>query len=214
MVDNTFLGPLFQHPLEHGADLVIYSGTKYIGGHSDIIAGACVGNKEDITTLKRERGEDGDMLDSFSAWLATRSLETLWGRMTDHVENAERIAPFLAQHKKVSRVHYLGLLDKASEQYRIYQKQCLSPGAIISFEVVGGKTEAYRFLDELGIFKLAVSLGSTGSLAQSPRFMTHRGVDDESKDRMGITPSLIRLSIGLEDPDDLIYDLEQALKAV
>lgn len=214
VVDNTFLGPLFLHPLTHGADLVIYSGTKYIGGHSDLIAGACVGNKEDITALKRKRGEDGDMLDSFSAWLAMRSLETLDVRMGEQVKTAQHIASFLAQHKKVSRVHYLGLLDKASQQYEVYKKQCESPGAMISFEVVGCKLEAYCFLNELGIFKLAVSLGSTGSLAQSPRFMTHRGVDDETKDRMGITPSLVRLSIGLEDPDDLTYDLEQALEVV
>jgi methionine-gamma-lyase len=215
IVDNTFLGPVFQHPFEHGADLVVYSATKYLGGHSDLIAGACLGSNDDIQELKKMRGSSiGDMLDPFTSWMLLRSLETLKIRMDYQAKSAQKIAHFLDKHKKVENVHYLGLLKTKDPQYNIYKKQCTGPGAVISFDIKNGEKAAYRFLDSLKVIKLAVSLGSTESLAQHPATMTHAGVDDNTKTRLGITDSLIRLSVGIEDADDLIYLLDQALEAV
>jgi methionine-gamma-lyase len=215
VVDNTFLGPVYQSPLKHGADLVIYSVTKYIGGHSDIVAGACLGSEEHIKRVKSMRsGSLGNMIDPFTAWLALRSLETLKIRMERHVANAERIVKFLIGHNKVARVYYPGLLRENDFQFPIYNKQCSSPGAMISFDIMGGEAEAFRFLDALELVKLAVSLGGTESLAEHPASMTHSGVELSRRLGMGITDSMIRLSVGIEDPDDLIYDLGQAFDKI
>ena len=213
-VDNTFLGPLFQHPLKLGADLVLYSLTKYVGGHSDLIAGGCLGSMELITQVKVHRTIMGTMAGPWTSWLLMRSLETLKLRMTSQMKNARYVADFLADHPKVKRVHYLGHLTEGDPQFDIYRKQCLGPGAMISFEVVGGEAEAFRVLNALQLIKLAVSLGGTESLAEHPGTMTHSDVPPENRVRMGITPAMVRISVGVEHPDDLIADLAQALDAV
>jgi methionine-gamma-lyase len=214
-VDNTYLGPVFQHPLKHGADLVLYSATKYIGGHSDVIAGACLGSLEHIRRIKSLRTYLGSMAGPWTGWLLMRSLETLKIRMERQAANARVLAEFLLKHPKVHDVHYLGFLTEADgRQYEIFKKQCLSPGAMISFEVGQTEEEAFAFLNNLHLIKLAVSLGSTESLIQHPASMTHAGVEPERKIEMGIKDNLIRLSVGIEHPDDLIYDIEQALTMV
>ena len=219
IVDNTFLGPLFQKPLEHGADIVAYSCTKYIGGHSDLIAGACLGSSPLIEKIRKVRGMTGDMLDPFTAWQLLSRLETLHIRMERQNQSALKIAKFLKNHEKISHVYYPGLLDYRipASQLSIYLAQCTGGGGVISFDVAGGGSAAETFLDELArteIVKLAVSLGSTESLAQLPYSMTHAGVDAEAKKRLDITEAMVRLSIGLEKVDDLIYVLDESLKKV
>ncbi|MBV6441546.1 MAG: cystathionine gamma-synthase family protein [Haliscomenobacteraceae bacterium CHB4] len=214
-VDNTYMGPLWQHPLRHGADLVLYSATKYIGGHSDAIAGACLGSAELIARMKTLRTFFGNMIDPHTGWLLLRSLETLKLRMEKQAENAQIIARRLALHPKIAKVHYLGLLTpEHGEAYEIYRRQCTSPGAMVSFEVKGAEKEAFAFLNHLKIVKLAVSLGSTESLAQHPATMTHAGVDPVEKAAFGITDALVRLSVGVENSEDLWWDLEQALDKI
>lgn len=214
-VDNTYLGPLWQHPLKHGADLVLYSATKYIGGHSDVIAGACLGSEALMTRVKTLRTFLGNMIAPYTGWLLLRSLETLKLRMEKQAENAQIVAIRLQNHPKVAKVYYLGLLSQAEgEAYETYKKQCTSPGAMVSFELNGGEAEAFAFLNHLKLVKLAVSLGSTESLAQHPASMTHAGVAPEDKLAFGITDSLVRLSVGVEHVEDLWWDLEQALGMV
>jgi methionine-gamma-lyase len=214
-VDNTYLGPLWQHPLKHGADLVIYSATKYIGGHSDVIAGACLGNFELMSRVKTLRTFMGNMIAPHTGWLLLRSLETMKLRMEKQAENAQIVAERLKNHPKIAGIYYLGLLTPADgEAYETYRRQCTSPGAMVSFEVKGGEAEAFAFLNHLKLVKLAVSLGSTESLAQHPASMTHAGVSPDDKLKYGITDSLVRLSVGVENVEDLWWDLEQALQAV
>lgn len=212
-VDNTYMGPLWQHPLKQGADLVLYSATKYIGGHSDVIAGACLGSHELITRVKGMRTFLGCMAGPWTGWLLLRSLETLKARMDIQARNAEQVASFLENHPKVERVFYIGQLDDPVQQ-AIYDDQCLTAGAMLSFTVKGGEAEAFRFLNHLKLVKLAVSLGSTESLAEHPASMTHAGVDPEERTKLGITPNLVRLSVGVEHPSDLIHDLGAALSAI
>ena len=213
-VDNTYMGPLWQHPLKHGADLVIYSATKYIGGHSDVIAGAVLGNSEVMQRVKVMRTFLGNMISPNTAWLLTRSLETLKVRMSQQTKNAQEVAAYLLTQDKIESVSYLGLLPEGSEQHRIYKKQCSAPGGMISFDIKGGEKEAFQFLNALKLMKLAVSLGGTESLVQHPNSMTHIGVDPEQKVRMKISDKLVRLSIGVEDAKDIIWDINQALVAV
>ena len=213
-VDNTFLGPLWQHPLKHGADIVIYSATKYIGGHSDLIAGAALGPTELMAQIAEMRTILGTIASPHTGWLMMRSLETLSLRMHRQSENAQKIAAFLDAHPKVEKVGYLGLIDPDDSEYEIYQDQCEGPGAMISIWIRGGEEEAFRFIDALQMVHLAVSLGSTESLIQHPSSMTHAGVDPEHKMRHDITDSLVRLSVGVEDPDDIIADLSSALEKV
>jgi len=213
MVDNTFLGPLYQHPLPLGADLVLYSATKFIGGHSDLIAGAALGSKELIGKIKKTRCLLGAMSDPFTVWQILRSLETLKMRMTAQMENAKYVAAALKKHPAVKQVYYLGYLKKGSAQHRIYKKQCAAPGSMISFELKGGEPAAYQFLNSLKLFKLAVSLGSNESLAEHPASMTHIGVDPSDRKRYGITDGLVRLSVGIEDNHDLVDDVKQSLDA-
>jgi len=211
-VDNTFLGPLWQHPLRHGADLVIYSATKYIGGHADVIAGVCLGSAEALEPVRAMRTFMGTMCSPLTGWLLLRSLETLKLRMTAEMKNARHVAEFLAGHPKVERVYFLDLLTESDPQFEVYKKQCLAPGAVVSFDVRGGREEAYRVLDALQLFTLAVSLGGTESLAEHPATMTHSDVAPEERERMGVSDRMVRLSIGVENPVDLIADLEQALE--
>ena len=213
-VDNTFLGPLWQHPIQHGADLVLYSLTKYVGGHSDLIAGACLGSKDDMARVRASRTFFGSMAGPWTGWLLLRSLETLKLRMTCQMKNARYVADFLLDHPKVDRVHYLGHLDENDPEHAIYRKQCLAPGGIVSFEIRGGEPEAFRFLNTLQLARLAVSLGGTESLAEHPATMTHADVDPDEQRRLRITPATVRLSVGVEHPNDLLVDLGQALDAV
>lgn len=213
-VDNTYMGPLWQHPLSHGADFVIYSATKYIGGHSDVIAGAVLGSHDLMKRVKTLRTFLGNMASPNTGWLLLRSLETLKVRMQQQVSNAAHVAQFLLQHKLVQKVYYLGFINITHKDYKIYQRQYSSAGAMISFEMKGGEKEAFRFLNGLKMIKLAVSLGSTESLAEHPATMTHAGVDENQKLKMGITPSLVRISVGIEHHDDIIWDMSQALDAV
>lgn len=214
MVDNTFLGPLWQHPLRHGADLVIYSATKCIGGHSDVIAGAALGTAQAMAPVRALRTFMGTMAGPWTGWLLMRSLETLKMRMTAMMKNARYVADFLAEHPNVRAVHYLGLLREEDPQFAVYRRQCTGPGSLIAFEVDGGEAAAFRLLNALKLVKLAVSLGGTESLAEHPASMTHSDVPPEDQGRMGIVPGLIRLSVGVEHFEDVIADLKQALDAV
>ncbi len=213
-VDNTFMGPLWSHPLDHGADLVLYSATKYIGGHSDLIAGAVLGNHDDIKRLKNLRTFLGNMPSPHTGWLLLRSLETLKVRMEQQAFNAQMLANYLITHQQIHKVHYLGCIDKGTSDYYIYKKQYSSPGAMLAFEISGGEKEAFQFLNQLKLIKLAVSLGSTESLVQHPATMTHAGMSHKAKQKMGIKDNLIRISVGIEHYEDLIEDIEQSLAAL
>jgi len=213
-VDNTYMGPVWSKPLEAGADLVVYSATKYIGGHSDLIAGAVLCRAELMVRVKTLRTFLGNMVSPHTAWLLLRSLETLKIRMEKQCENAQEVADFLNNHPKVKKVYYLGLIEEGTHAHKIYKRQYNSPGAMISFDIEGGEKAAFKFLNSLKLMKLAVSLGSTESLAQHPQTMTHCGINPEQRDRMGISEDLVRLSIGVEDAADIIWDVEQALAAI
>jgi methionine-gamma-lyase len=212
-VDNTYMGPIWQHPLKHGADLVLYSATKYIGGHSDVIAGACLGSKELMGRVKGLRTFLGNMAGPWTGWLLMRSLETLKVRMDEQARNAKEVADFLQAHPKVEKVYYLGFLESQKDK-ELLARQFTSNGAMISFDIVGGEKEAFQFLDSLKLIKLAVSLGGTESLAEHPQTMTHADVPMEDKRIMYITEKLIRLSVGVENYKDLIQDINQALDQV
>ena len=213
-VDNTYMGPIWSNPINHGADLVLYSATKYIGGHSDLIAGACLGNKELMARVKGMRTFLGNMADAWTGWLLMRSLETLKVRMEAQARGAEKVANYLGRHPKVEKVYYLGFIDSTHRDYGVYQKQYTSAGAMLSFDIQGGEKEAFTFLNNLKLIKLAVSLGGTESLAQHPFSMTHADVDSETKNLNSVTEKLIRISVGIEDGEDLINDIAQALDKV
>jgi methionine-gamma-lyase len=213
-VDNTFMGPIWQQPLKHGADFSIYSATKYIGGHSDLIAGACCGSKEVITRVKFLRTLLGNMASPHTGWLLMRSLETLKVRMEKQAKNARRVADFLNEHPKVEKVYYLGLIQPGTRAHEIFERQYSSTGAMVSFDIKGGEPEAFRFINALKLIKLAVSLGGTESLVEHPATMTHAGVDKEHLAKVSVTDKLVRLSIGVEYHKDLIWDIEQALDHV
>ena len=213
VVDNTLLGPLWQQPLRHGADIVVYSLTKYVGGHSDVIAGGCLGSDAHIAPVRGMRTILGTMLDPNSCWLLMRSLETMKLRMTASMNVARETATFLRGHPKVAKVHYLGFLEGDDEQRAIYAKQCVAPGSTFAFEVKGGEAEAFRVLNRLKLIRLAVSLGGTESLIEHPATMTHSDIPPDKQREIGITPSMLRLSVGIEHPEDLIADLAQALRA-
>jgi methionine-gamma-lyase len=213
-VDNTFLGPLYQTPLAHGADLVLYSATKYLGGHSDLLAGVALGGRELIDRIRLYRTILGTMLDPHSAWLLLRSLETAKLRMTCARKNAQQVVPWLAAHPRVARVIFPGSSDDPRQQ-AIYRRQCSGPGAMIAFELAdAGEAETFRFLNAVRLIKLAVSLGGNESLIEHPATMTHADVPPEEREAMGVGPALVRLSVGIEHPDDLIRDLDQALAAI
>jgi methionine-gamma-lyase len=215
-IDNTFLGPLWQNPLKHGADLSVYSLTKYAGGHSDLVAGGITGSKELINTIRMLRNTIGTITDPNTAWMLLRSLETLELRMTRAGENADKVCRFLRDHPKVESVGYLGFLEEGGDarQADIYRRHCTGAGSTFSLYLKGGERESFAFLDSLKIAHLAVSLGGTETLASCPAAMTHLSVPPERKAALGITDNLVRISIGVEDPDDLIADFDQALAAV
>lgn len=212
-IDNTFLGPLWQRPLDHGADIVAYSLTKYVGGHSDLVAGSIAGAKKWMDPVRALRNTMGGIVDPNTAWMLLRSLETVELRMQRAGENAAKVCAFLKDHPKVTGLGYLGMIDDASQQ-DIYDRHCMGAGSTFSVFLQGGEAECFRFLDHLQIAKLAVSLGGTETLASHPASMTHLSVAEDRRAALGITDSLVRISIGIEDPDDLIADFEQALEHV
>lgn len=212
-IDNTFLGPLWSRPIDHGADIVVYSLTKYVGGHSDLVAGSVSGAAKWITPVRMLRNTMGGIADPNTAWMLMRSLETVELRMSRAGENAAKVCAWLAQHPKVEKLGYLGMIDDPRQQ-DIFDRHCTGAGSTFSLYIKGGEAEAFRFLDNLKIAKLAVSLGGTETLASLPAAMTHLSVPDERKAQLGITDNLVRVSIGIEDADDLIADFEQALAAV
>ena len=214
VIDNTFLGPLWASPAEQGADLVIYSLTKYVGGHSDLVAGGVCGSAAHILPVRMTRNTIGTITDPHTAWMLLRSLETLELRMSRAGENAAKVCEYLRSHPKVERVGYLGFLEPGSRQHDIYTRHCRGAGSTFSLLVKGGEAEAFRLLDNLQLVKLAVSLGGTESLASHPAAMTHLSVPPARKAELGISENLVRVSIGVEHPDDLIADFEQALAAV
>jgi len=212
-IDNTFLGPLWSRPLDHGADIVVYSLTKYVGGHSDLVAGSIAGAKKWMTPVRMLRNTMGGIVDPNTAWMLMRSLETVELRMDRAGENAAKVCAWLKQHPKVEGLGYLGMIDDPRQQ-DIYQRHCSGAGSTFSLFIKGGEAESFRFLDALRIAKLAVSLGGTETLASHPASMTHLSVPDARKAALGITDNLVRISIGIENADDLIADFEQALAAV
>jgi len=212
-IDNTFLGPLWQRPLDHGADIVAYSLTKYVGGHSDLVAGSLAGAKKWMNPVRSLRNTMGGIADPNTAWMLLRSLETVELRMQRAGENAARVCARLKDHPKVAGLGYLGMIDDPRQQ-DIYDRHCLGAGSTFSLFLKGGEAECFRFLDALTVAKLAVSLGGTETLASHPASMTHLSVAHGRRQELGITDALVRISIGIEDPDDLIADFEQALDAV
>ena len=213
-IDNTFLGPLWAKPLAQGADLSVYSLTKYVGGHSDLVAGAVVGDKAMINQIRMMRNTIGTICDPNTAWMLLRSLETLELRMSRAEENAAKVCEFLRTHPKVEKIGYLGFLEEGSRQADIYKRHCTGPGSTFSLYLKGGEKEAFAFLDALQIANLAVSLGGTETLASAPAAMPHLSVPDDRKAQLDITPNLVRISFGCENADDLIADFANALNAV
>ncbi|WP_152656940.1 methionine gamma-lyase [Oceanobacillus sp. CFH 90083] len=210
VVDNTFSTPYLQRPLELGADVVVHSATKYLGGHGDVIAGIAAGKKELMEQIAATTQKDiGGILSPFDAWLVIRGMKTLPLRMDKHSENALQIAEKLKQHPKVKHIFYPG--DPDAGGYSIMKKQMKSGGGTLSFEIDGGKEEVQEFLNKLQFIKIAVSLGDTETLIQHPATMTHAVVPYEQRQKMGITDALIRLSVGIEAWQDIWEDLNQAL---
>ena len=214
IVDNTMLGPIYCQPLAQGADIVVTSLTKYVGGHSDLIGGGASGAKAMLAPVRRMRSTLGTMCDPHTAWLLMRSLETLKLRMAAAAEGARRVATFLRDHPKIDNVWFLDFLPEGHPDRALHLRQNKSAGSTFSFEVRGGEAGAFALLDRLEVIKLAVSLGGTETLASHPASTTHSGMAPEELGRFSITPALIRISIGVENPDDLIADLDQALAGV
>jgi len=214
VMDNTFLGPLWSKPLRHGADLVIYSLTKYAGGHSDLVAGGVAGSTALLEPVRAIRNTIGTIVDPNTAWMLLRSLETLELRMTRAGENAALVCEWLRAQPQVEKVGYLGFLPPDSRQADIYRRHCDGAGSTFSLYLKGGEQEAFAFLDALRVAKLAVSLGGTETLASHPAAMTHLSVADDRKRALGIGDNLVRISIGIEDAGDLIADFAQALAAI
>jgi len=214
MVDNTFLGPTFQHPMLWGADIVVYSATKYLSGFSDMVAGvALTRSAEAIQKLRSRRGMFGNILQPDECWMLDSRLPTVSLRMNRQSKNAQRLAEALQGHRHLRRVIYPTLFTDP-EQIRIFRKQCAYPGGLFSIEFVGGKPAAFEFLRHLRIAKNAVSLGGVESLVCHPKSTTHSGMSAEELDRSGVTDGLVRVSVGIEDWRDLLADFEQALAAI
>ena len=212
--DNTLLGPLFQKPLLHGVDIVVYSLTKYVGGHSDLVAGAALGAHNLLQPIRQLRGAIGTQLDPHSAWMLARSLETLSLRMNAACHNADIVTRFLATHPNVARVYYPALLAETDPAGTVFRRQCTGAGSTFSFDVRGGEAEAFAVLNALQVFKLAVSLGGTESLVCHPATTVHSGVPQATRERLGISDATIRVSIGIEHVDDMVADLTQALARI
>jgi cystathionine beta-lyase/cystathionine gamma-synthase len=210
VVDNTFMSPYFQRPLSLGADIVVHSATKYLGGHSDVIGGTLVVNREDLfERLAFLQNAVGGVPGPMDAWLVLRGLKTLAIRMREHDSNARLVAEFLRGHRKVARVFYPGLADHP--QRELARRQMSGFGGMISFEVKGGLDPARRVVERTRLFTLAESLGGVESLIELPAAMTHASIPAETRRAQGLADGLVRVSVGIEDAADLIADLDQAL---
>jgi cystathionine beta-lyase/cystathionine gamma-synthase len=212
MIDSTFATPINQRPVEFGIDLILHSGTKYFGGHSDLIAGVVAGRQDLIDRIHQTRTTLGGVMDPHAAWLLLRGIKTLAVRVQRQNESALRIAEFLAQHSKVRRVHYPFL--EGHPQRAIAMEQMSGGGGMVSFEVEGSGEDAKRMTEALRLFTLAPSLGGVDSLVSIPVLTSHAMISADQRQKMGVTEQLIRLSVGIENANDLIADLEQALTAV
>ncbi len=212
MVDATFGTPINQHPAEFGMDLVMHSGTKYLGGHTDLICGAIAGRHELIERIRETRTTLGNCMDPHAAWMLVRGMKTLAVRVARQNENATRVAEFLSDHAKVRRVHYPFL--KSHPQYALAREQMSGGGGMVTFEVEGSGEDARHLSEAMRLFTLAPSLGGVESLVSIPVLTSHLNVPPEERRRMGITEQMIRLSVGIENADDLIADLERALATV
>ncbi len=213
-VDNTFMGPIFSRPRELGADVILYSATKFIGGHSDLVAGIAMGSREVVSKIKATRTILGSNSDPDTAWLILRSLGTLQLRMEKQQENAVRLVEFLRRDPRVERVAYPGLPDMGDYQVLLARRQLAGTGSLISFQIRGGEKEAFKLLDTVKEFKLAVSLGGIETLIEHPGTMTHSDMTPDERHAAGIADNMIRVSVGLEDIDDLIEDMRRALDAM
>ncbi|MBS4206689.1 aminotransferase class I/II-fold pyridoxal phosphate-dependent enzyme [Bacillus sp. FJAT-50079] len=213
IVDNTFMTPYLQKPLELGADVIVHSATKYINGHGDVIAGFVVG-KSDLISFMRKKimGDLGQNLNAWESFLILRGLKTMALRMQRHCSSAQKIAEFLEHHPAIERVFYPGLYSHP--QFNLAKKQMKAMGGIISFEVKGGIEEGKRFINSLKIAMISFSLGDPETLVQHPASMTHNSIPVQDRSKFGITDGLLRLSVGLEEPEDLINDLDQALNSI
>lgn len=213
IVDNTFMTPLLQRPLEFGIDVVIHSATKYLNGHGDVIAGIVCGSKSQIDKVKYEILKDiGAVISPHDAWLILRGLKTLDVRLQRHCDNAEKVAQFLEEHSAVAKVYYPGLRSHSGHQF--VGKQMQRAGGVIAFELAGNYADALSFINRIELFSIAVSLGDAESLIQHPASMTHSPYSPEARQAAGITDNLLRISVGLEDVDDIIGALERALRQV
>jgi methionine-gamma-lyase len=212
MVDNTFMSPYFQQPLRMGIDVSIHSMTKYLGGHSDLIGGIIIGRRSLFKALDNMIRNTGGTLGPFDAWLALRGIKTLPLRMKKHDENAMKVAEFLEAHRKVEKVHYPGL--KSHPQHELAKRQMSGFGGMISFQLKGGVQEGVKLMNSVKLCILAVSLGAVETLIEHPASMTHASISREERLKTGITDGLVRLSVGIEDAEDIIQDLEQALAKV
>ena len=214
VVDNTFTSPYLQNPIDYGVDFVLHSATKYINGHGDVIAGLLIGkDAEEMQEIRMSVQKDyGAIMSPFDAWLLIRGLKTMPVRMERHTANAEKLLAYLKKQQLVENIYYP--FDQGNPQFEIAKRQMRAGGGLISFTVKGGKEGAQSFMDSLSLIKIAVSLGDAETLIQHPATMTHSGVPEADRLQMGITDSLLRLSVGLEHPDDLIADLEAAFLAL
>jgi cystathionine beta-lyase/cystathionine gamma-synthase len=214
MVDNTFLGPTFQHPLLLGADISLYSATKYLSGFSDMVAGVAITrDSEMIRKIRAKRGMFGNILQPDECWMLDSRLPTVALRMNRQSKNAQRIAEALHGHQQLSRVIYPTLFTDP-EQKRIFAKQCAYPGGLFSIEFKGGKAAAFDFLRHVRIARNAVSLGGVETLTCHPKSTTHSGMSEAELAESGVTDGLVRVSVGIEDWRDLLADFEQALAAI
>lgn len=215
VIDNTFATPYHQNPLELGVDVVVHSASKYICGHGDVVGGVAIANDKEYMDRLRFQFMClfGSVISPFDAWLLIRGLKTFSTRMAKHNENAQRVAEFLESHPKIEKVHYPGL--KTNPSYEVAKKQMKNGfGGILSFELKGDYEDAVRFVEQVKLAKLAVSLGDCDTLVELPVVMTHKGYSQDVLDSMGIKENLIRMSVGLEDPEDIIDDISRGLDAI
>jgi cystathionine beta-lyase/cystathionine gamma-synthase len=212
VVDNTFMSPFFQRPLELGADIVVHSTTKYLNGHSDSVGGAVILNdEENIRAMAFIQNAAGAILSPMDSWLVMRGTKTLAVRMRQHDENGRRVAQFLSEHPKVRKVYYPGL--KSHPQHELAQRQMSGFGGILSFET-GSVENARRVLESVRVCTLGESLGGVETLISHPATMTHASVPEAERNRLGITQGLVRVSVGIEDVEDIVADLDQALSKI
>lgn len=212
MVDNTFMSPYYQQPIRLGADVVVHSLTKYLSGHSDVVGGVVIGSRSFVQRMDPILKNTGATLGPFEAWLTLRGVKTLHVRMEKHSENAMKVAEFLESQPKVEKVYYPGL--KSHPQHELARRQMSGYGGVLSFEVKGGLEAGRKLMNSVKLCTLAVSLGAVETLIEHPASMTHAVVSREERLKTGIADSLVRLSVGIEDPEDIIEDLKESLQKI